>query len=236
MSNALGTINPVRDIVALAHAQNIPVLLDGCQSIVHLPIDVQALGCDFFVFSGHKLYGPSGIGVLYGRYSQLEKMPPYQGGGDMIDRVTFAKTTYRKPPARFEAGTPAIAEAVGLGAAIDYISGLGRQAIADYEDGLLAYMTGRLSDIDGLKIHGTAKDKAGVLSFTMKGVHAHDIGTIVDNLASVAIRVGHHCAQPLMDRFGIAATARASVGLYNTRQDIDVLAQSLEKVREIFGP
>ena len=235
MSNALGTINPVREIVALAHAQDIPVLLDGCQSIVHLPIDVQALGCDFFVFSGHKLYGPSGIGVLYGKYAQLEKMPPYQGGGDMIDRVTFAKTTYRKPPARFEAGTPAIAEAVGLGAAIDYISGLGRQAIADYEDGLLAYMTDRLSGIEGLTIHGTARDKAGVLSFTMQGIHAHDVGTIVDNLASVAIRVGHHCCQPLMDRFGIAATARASVGLYNTREDIDVLAQSLEKVREIFG-
>jgi cysteine desulfurase/selenocysteine lyase len=235
MSNALGTITPVREIVALAHAQNIPVLLDGCQSIVHLPIDVQALGCDFFVFSGHKLYGPSGIGVLYGKFAQLEKMPPYQGGGDMIERVTFAKTTFRKPPARFEAGTPAIIEAVGLGAAIDYISQLGRQAIADYEDGLLTYMTDRLSGIDGLTIHGTAKDKAGVVSFTMAGIHAHDIGTIVDNLASVAIRVGHHCAQPLMDRLGIAATARASVGMYNTREDIDVLAGSLEKVREIFG-
>jgi cysteine desulfurase/selenocysteine lyase len=235
MSNALGTILPVREIVKLAHAHNIPVLLDGCQSIAHLPIDVQALGCDFFVFSGHKLYGPTGIGVLYGKYAQLEKMPPYQGGGDMIERVTLAKTTFKKPPGRFEAGTPAIAEAVGLAAAIDYVTGLGRQAIADYEDGLLAYMTERLSRIDGIRLYGAVRDRAGILSFTMEGVHAHDIGTIVDNIASVAIRVGHHCAQPLMDRLGIAATARASLGLYNTRAEIDVLADALKKVREIFG-
>ncbi len=235
MSNALGTIMPVREIVKLAHAHNIPVLLDGCQSVVHMPIDVQALGCDFFVFSGHKLYGPTGIGVLYGKYAQLEKMSPYQGGGDMIERVTFAKTTFKKPPGRFEAGTPAIAEAVGLAAAIDYIEGLGRQAVADYEDGLLKYMTARLSHVPGLKIYGTAKDKAGLVSFTMDGIHAHDIGTVVDNIASVAIRVGHHCAQPLMDRLGIAATARASLGLYNTQEEIDVLASALEKVREIFG-
>ncbi len=235
MSNALGTIQPVREIVKLAHAHNIPVLLDGCQSVVHMPIDVQALGCDFFVFSGHKLYGPTGIGVLYGKYAQLEKMPPYQGGGDMIERVTFAKTTFRKPPGRFEAGTPAIAEAVGLAAAIDYLNSLDRQAAFDHEEQLLEYMTERLSRIRGLKIYGTAKDKAGVVSFTMDGIHAHDVGTVVDNIASVAIRVGHHCAQPLMDRFGIAATARASLGIYNTQAEIDVLAQSLEKVREIFG-
>jgi cysteine desulfurase/selenocysteine lyase len=236
MSNVLGTILPVREMAALAHARNIPVLLDGCQSIVHLSVDVQALGCDFFVFSGHKLYGPSGIGVLYGKYALLEQMPPYQGGGDMIERVTFEKTTYRKPPARFEAGTPAIAEAIGLGAAIDYISSFGRQAIADYEHELFGYMTQRLAAIEGLTIYGGDMDRTGVASFTMAGVHAHDIGTIVDNLASVAIRVGHHCAQPLMDRLGVTATARASIGMYTTRGDIDVLADSLLKVREIFGP
>jgi cysteine desulfurase/selenocysteine lyase len=235
MSNALGTIQPVSKIIKLAHAHNIPVLLDGCQSVVHMPIDVQALDCDFFVFSGHKLYGPTGIGVLYGKAAILDTMPPYMGGGDMIERVTFAKTTFKKAPGRFEAGTPAIAEAVGLAAAIDYVEGLGRQAVADYEDGLLDYMTASLKRIPGLRIYGTAKDKAGLVSFTMDGIHAHDIGTVVDNIASVAIRVGHHCAQPLMDRLGIAATARASIGLYNTREEIDVLASALEKLREMFS-
>ena len=235
MSNALGTVMPVREIVKLARAQGIPVLLDGCQSVVHMPIDVQALGCDFFVFSAHKLYGPTGIGVLYGRSDLLNAMPPYQGGGDMIERVTFARTTFRAAPGRFEAGTPAIAEAIGLGAAIDYLAGMDRRALQAHEDDLLCYLTARLEVIEGLRIYGTAPGKAGLVSFTMDGIHAHDIGTVVDNIASVAIRVGHHCAQPLMDRFGIAATARASLAIYNTRAEIDVLAEALGEVRAMFG-
>ena len=233
-SNALGTITPAAEIIRLAHAQGIPVLLDGAQSIVHGAIDVQALNVDFFAFSGHKLYGPSGIGVLYGKADLLAAMPPYQGGGDMIKRVTFEKTEFADIPGRFEAGTPHIAGAYGLAAAIDYVSAIGMQAIAAHERELLDYATARLQEINSLRFIGTADDKAGIVSFELDGVHAHDIGTILDR-EGIAVRVGHHCAQPLMDRFGITGTVRASFGLYNDKADIDALVQALGAVGEIFG-
>jgi cysteine desulfurase/selenocysteine lyase len=233
-SNVLGTWTPAAEIVRLAHARGIPVLLDGSQAVVHGAVDVKVLDVDFYVFTGHKLYGPSGIGVLYGKYDLLAKMPPYQGGGDMIRSVSFAGTTFKDPPERFEAGTPAIVEAIGLGAAIDYVTALGHDAIAAHEQQLLDYATARLSEIPGLTIHGRAADKAAIVSFTLEAAHPHDIGTIVDR-AGVAIRTGHHCAQPLMERLGVAATARASFGLYNTLEEVDALAATVKSVQEIFG-
>ncbi len=234
MSNSLGTINPVRRVVELAHAHGVPVLLDGAQAAYHMPVDVQALGCDFYVVTGHKLYGPTGIGALYGRRALLEAMPPYQGGGDMISSVTFERTTYNEVPHKFEAGTPHIAGAIGLGAAIDFISGVGFDAIGAYERQLLAYATAALETVPGLRLIGTAPEKASILSFVLDGVHAHDIGTIVDT-EGVAIRTGHHCTQPVMDRFGVPATARASLAMYNTTTEIDQLVDALTKVREVFG-
>ena len=233
LSNSLGTINPVRAIVDLAKRRGVPVLIDGSQAVYHMPVDVQALDCDFYVFTGHKLYGPTGIGVLYGREEWLERMPPYQGGGDMIRSVTFEKTTYADLPHKFEAGTPHIAGVVGLGAAIDYLTGIGFEAIAPHEADLLAYGTAALSDVKGLRLIGTAAHKASILAFVMKGAHPHDVGTIVDT-EGVALRTGHHCTQPLMDRFGVPATARASVGIYNTRGEIDALVRALRRVREMF--
>ena len=234
ISNALGTILPVAEISKLAHGLGAVVVVDGAQGVAHGGVDVQALGCDFYAFSGHKLYGPTGIGALYGRRELLEKMQPYQGGGDMILSVTFEKTTYNELPYKFEAGTPNIAGAIGLGAAIDYVTDIGIDKIERHEASLLAYGTKTLSDIPGLQLIGTAPNKAGVLSFTMDCAHPHDIGTIAD-AQGVAIRTGHHCAQPVMERFGIAATARASLGLYNTTQDLDALRQALYKVREMFA-
>ena len=233
LSNSLGTINPVRDIVEMAHRRDVPVLIDGSQAVYHMPVDVQALGCDFYVFTGHKLYGPTGIGVLYGREALLEQMPPYQGGGDMIRSVTFEKTTYADLPHKFEAGTPHIAGAVGLGAAVDYVQGVGFDAVGPHEADLLAYGTAALSEVKGLRLIGTAANKASILAFVMKGAHPHDVGTIVDT-EGVAIRTGHHCTQPIMDRFGVPATARASVAMYSTRGEIDVLVHALERVREMF--
>ena len=233
LSNSLGTINPAQEIVALARRNGVPVLIDGSQAAYHMPVDVQALDCDFYVFTGHKVYGPTGIGVLYGREALLESMPPYQGGGDMIRSVTFEKTTYADLPAKFEAGTPHIAGAVGLGAAIDYISGIGFDAIGAHERDLLEYGTAALADVPGLRIIGTARNKASILAFVLKGAHPHDIGTIVD-MDGVSIRTGHHCTQPIMDRFGVPATARASVGMYSTRAELDLLVQSLHRVRETF--
>ncbi len=233
LSNSLGTINPAREIVELAHRRGVPVLIDGSQAAYHMPVDVQALDCDFYAFTGHKLYGPTGIGVLYGREALLEAMPPFQGGGDMIRSVTFEKTTYADLPAKFEAGTPHIAGAIGLGAAIDYVSGVGFPAISAHEQDLLEYGTAALAEVPGLRIIGTARHKASILAFVLKGAHPHDIGTIVD-MEGVSIRTGHHCTQPVMDRFGVPATARASVGMYNTRAEIDALVQSLLRVRETF--
>jgi cysteine desulfurase/selenocysteine lyase len=234
LSNALGTLNPVRKIIEKAHRQNVPVLLDGAQAAPHLKVDVRELDCDFYAFSGHKLYGPTGIGVLYGKAGLLEAMPPYQGGGEMISSVTFEKTTYNTIPNKFEAGTPHVAGAVGLAAAIDYLNGLDRQAVEAYEHELLSYATEAIREIPGLRIIGTAREKAGVVSFVLDGVHPHDIGTIVDQ-EGIAIRTGHHCAQPVMDRFGVTATARASLAFYNTKEEIDALASSLHKVKEVFG-
>src|SRR5574343_45906 len=234
MSNALGTINPVEKIIAAAHAKNIPVLLDGAQAIPHMPVDVQALDCDFYVFSGHKLYGPSGTGVLYGKQALLEAMPPYQGGGDMIRTVTFAESTYAGLPHKFEAGTPAIAEIIGLGAAIDYINSIGMAKVAAYEAELLAYATEQAQQIKGLNIIGQAADKGGLLSFTLDHIHPHDIGTMLDSLG-IAIRAGHHCAMPVMDFYGVPATARASFAMYNTRQEIDILMQGIKSLIEVFG-
>ncbi len=234
LSNALGTIVPVREIVRLAHERGIPVLLDGAQAVAHLRVDVQELDCDFYAFSGHKLYGPTGIGVLYGKAEWLEAMPPYQGGGDMISSVTFEKTIYNRLPYKFEAGTPHIAGAIGLGAAIEYVTALGLEAIAAHERDLLAYATEAISGIPGLRLIGTAREKASILSFTLEGVHPHDIGTILDQ-EGIAIRAGHHCAQPVMERFGVPATARVSFALYNTRAEVDALVRALEKVREVFG-
>ena len=234
MSNSLGTINPVRQVVELAHAQGIPVLIDGSQAAYHRAVDVQAIGCDFYVVTGHKLYGPTGIGALYGQRRWLEAMPPYQGGGDMISSVTFERTTYNKVPHKFEAGTPHIAGAIGLGAAVDFIRSVGFEAIAGHERRLLDYATDRLSAVPGLRLIGTAREKVSILSFILDGVHAHDIGTIVDT-EGVAIRTGHHCTQPVMARFNVPATARASLAMYNTVEEIDQLVTALTKVREIFG-
>lgn len=233
ISNVLGTINPIRHIVKIAHAQGARVLVDGAQAVPHLKIDVQGLDCDFYVFSGHKMYGPTGIGVLYGKSELLDDMVPYQGGGDMILSVSFEKTVYSTPPHKFEAGTPNMAGAVGLGAAINFITNLGHEAITAHEEDLLSYGTRMLAAVPGLRLIGTAHPKASLLSFVLDGIHSHDIGTILDR-EGVAIRVGHHCAQPLMDRLGVSATARVSFGCYNTRQDIDMLVASLGKVREIF--
>ncbi|MGD0973293.1 MAG: cysteine desulfurase [Candidatus Korobacteraceae bacterium] len=234
VSNALGTINPVRRIVQQAHRANVPVLVDGAQSVPHLEVDVQALDCDFFVFSGHKLYGPTGIGILYGKSALLDAMPPYQGGGDMISSVTFEKTIYNKLPYKFEAGTPHIAGGIGLGCAIGYLNGVGFESVERHEHGLLEYATQAVTEIPGLRVVGTAAEKAGVLSFVMEGIHPHDIGTILDQ-QGIAIRTGHHCAQPVMQRFGIPATARASFALYNTREEVDALVSGLRKVREVFA-
>jgi cysteine desulfurase/selenocysteine lyase len=234
MSNSLGTVNPVRQVVELAQAQGVPVLIDGSQAAYHMPVDVQALGCDFYVVTGHKLYGPTGIGALYGRRALLDAMPPYQGGGDMIRSVTFERTTYNDVPHKFEAGTPHIAGAIGLGAAVDFITGVGFGAIAAHERQLLSYATAALSAVPGLRLIGTAPNKASILSFVLDGVHAHDIGTIVDT-EGVAIRTGHHCTQPVMDRFQVPATARASLAMYNTTAEIDQLVSALNKVREVFG-
>ena len=234
VSNALGTVVPVVEVIARAHARGIPVLLDGCQAAPHLKVDVRALDVDFYVFTGHKVYGPTGIGVLYGKRELLNALPPYQGGGEMIASVTFEKTTFKAPPHRFEAGTPPIVEVIGLGTALDYITGLGHQAIASHEHGLRTYAEQRLARVPGLRIVGTAREKASIVSFVMDSAHPHDIGTIVDR-AGVAVRTGHHCAQPLMHRLGVAATARASFAVYNTRAEVDVLAKALESVHEIFG-
>lgn len=234
VSNALGTINPVKWLTRIAHANNVPVLVDGAQAAPHLSVDVQDLDCDFYVFSGHKMYGPTGIGVLYGKAALLEAMPPYQGGGDMISSVTFEKTLYNNVPHKFEAGTPNIAGVIGLGAAIQYVEGIGIDSIGAHEQELLAYATERVEAIPGVRLLGTAAHKAGVLSFIMEGIHPHDIGTILDQ-EGIAVRTGHHCAQPVMDRFGVPATVRASFGLYNTRAEIDSLLLGLEKVKEILG-
>ena len=234
VSNVLGTVFPIADISAVAKDAGALMVVDGCQGVVHMPVDVAALGCDFYVFSAHKLYGPNGVGVLWGRSEILAEMPPFMGGGDMIDRVTIEKSTYAEPPARFEAGTPAIAETIALGAAVDYVSNIGMAAIRAHEQDLIAYAHQRLSAVEGLNLIGTAPGKSGVVSFTMDCAHAHDISTIIDN-NGVAIQAGHHCAQPLMDYLDVSSTARASVGVYTTRAEFDVLAESLEKVRRIFA-
>jgi cysteine desulfurase/selenocysteine lyase len=234
MSNALGTINPVKPIIAAAHAQHIPVLLDGAQAIPHMAIDVQALDCDFYVFSGHKLYGPTGVGVLYGKQALLEAMPPYQGGGDMIRKVTFLETEYNALPYKFEAGTPSIADVVGLGAAIDYLQAIGMPTIAAYEAELLAYATAEAKQIKQLRPIGEAAEKGAILSFVLDKIHPHDIGTMLDSLG-IAIRAGHHCAMPVMDFFQVPATARASFAMYNTKQEIDVLMAGIKSLIEVFG-
>ncbi len=233
ISNALGTINPVQAMIRMARAQGAKVLVDGAQAIAHVPVDVQALDCDFYAFSGHKMFGPTGVGVLYGREALLEAMPPYQGGGDMIRSVTFEKTTYNDLPYKFEAGTPHIVGVIGLGAAIDYIRSVGLEQIQAYEHALLDYGTEQLQRIEGLRLIGTAADKASVLSFLLGAAHAHDIGTILDR-EGVAIRAGHHCAMPVMDFFKVAATARASLAFYNTKDEIDVLIRALKRVNEVF--
>ena len=234
MSNSLGTVNPVRQVVELAHKFDVPVLIDGSQAAYHMSVDVRALDCDFYVMTGHKLYGPTGIGVLYGRRSLLDAMPPYQGGGDMISSVTFERTTYNELPHKFEAGTPHIAGAIGLGAAVDFIADVGFGAIAAHERELLEYATTALSGVPGLRLIGTAREKASILSFVLEGVHPHDVGTVVDT-EGVAIRTGHHCTQPVMDRFGVPATARASLAMYNTTDEVDHLVMALAKVREVFA-
>ena len=233
-SNALGTINPVEQIVELAHRRGVPVLLDGAQSVAHVPVDVSRVDCDFYVFSGHKLYGPTGIGVLYGKAELLEAMPPYQGGGEMIRSVTFEKTLYNTIPNKFEAGTQNIAGSVGLGAAIDYVANLGMDNIAAYEQELLTYGTRRLSEIGPLRLIGTARHKGSVLSFVMENAHPHDVGTILD-AEGIAVRTGHHCAQPLMDRFEVSATVRASLAFYNTKEEIDALVKGIDRVIEVFS-
>jgi cysteine desulfurase/selenocysteine lyase len=234
VSNALGTVVPVHEICQMARERGIVTLIDGSQGAPHLPVDVQDIGCDFYAFTGHKIYGPSGIGVLYGRAERLDAMPPYQGGGEMIRTVTFEKSTYAEIPHKFEAGTPNIVGAIGLGAALDYVSAIGRERIAANEAELLAYGMDRLGQVPGLRLIGTAQRKTAVMSFVVEGVHAHDVGTILDS-EGIAIRSGHHCAQPVMDRFGLTATARASLGIYSTRDDIDALVDGLGKVREVFG-
>lgn len=234
MSNALGTINPVREIIAAAHARNVPVLLDGAQAVPHMSVDVQALDCDFYAFSGHKLYGPSGIGVLYGKQQLLEAMPPYQGGGDMIRKVTFEETEYNVLPYKFEAGTPSIVDTIGLGAAVDYLTEIGMDRLAAYEHELLLYATEKARQIPGLRIIGEAEQKGAILSFVLDGVHPHDIGTMLDSIG-IAVRAGHHCAMPVMDFFQVPATARASFAVYNTKQEIDVLMEGIEKLIEVFA-
>jgi cysteine desulfurase / selenocysteine lyase len=234
LSNALGTINPIQQMIAMAHQRGIPVLVDGAQAVPHIAADVQALDCDFYVFSGHKLFGPTGIGVLYGKKELLETMPPYQGGGDMILSVSFEKTEYNVLPFRFEAGTPNIAGAIALGAAIDYVQEIGLDKIAAYEDKLLAHATEAIAEIPGIRLIGTARNKASVLSFLIEGIHPHDIGTILDR-EGIAIRAGHHCAQPVMKRFGVPATARASFAFYNTLEEVDALVAGIRKVQEVFS-
>jgi cysteine desulfurase/selenocysteine lyase len=234
VSNALGTINPIKQMIAQAHKYGVPVLVDGAQSAPHMPVDVQDLDCDFYAFSGHKMYAPTGSGVVYGKAELLERMNPFQGGGDMIKTVTFEKTTYAGLPNKMEAGTPAIASQIGLGAAIEYLNSIGRDQAALYEAGLLRYATERVSAIEGVRIIGTAQHKASVLSFVIDGIHPHDIGTILDQ-EGIAVRAGHHCAQPVMQRFKVPATARASFAFYNTKAEIDVLANTIQKVIEIFS-
>lgn len=234
LSNALGSINRVQHLIDLAHGVGAVVLVDGAQAIAHLPVDVQALDCDFYAFSGHKLYGPTGIGVLYGKKALLEAMPPYQGGGDMIRQVTFAQTSYNDLPYKFEAGTPNIAGVIGLGAAIDYVSALGLPAIAAHEQALLAYASQQATTIPGLRLIGTARDKASILSFTLDGIHPHDVGTILD-AAGVAVRAGHHCAMPVMAHFNVPATVRSSFAVYNTTAEVDALFRTIRKAREVFG-
>jgi cysteine desulfurase / selenocysteine lyase len=234
VSNSLGTINPIRDIIEQAHRAGAVVLVDGAQAVPHLVVDIQALDCDFYVFSSHKMFGPTGVGVLYGRRALLESMPPYQGGGDMIASVTFEKTEYNVVPYKFEAGTPNIGGVAGFGAAVDYLTGIDREAALAHEDAVLDYATARVRDIPGTRIIGEARHKTGVLSFLMDNVHPHDAGTILDS-QGVAVRTGQHCAQPVMDRYGITATIRASLGIYNTREDIDTLIRALARVREVFG-
>jgi cysteine desulfurase / selenocysteine lyase len=234
VSNALGTINPVKDLVRMAHEKNIPVLVDGAQAVPHMKVDVQDLDCDFYAYSAHKMFGPTGVGILYGKKKWLEQMPPYQGGGDMIKSVTFEKTIYNDLPYKFEAGTPNIGGGIGLGAAIDYLNELNMDAIRQFEHELLVYATERILTVPGVRIIGTAKEKAGVLSFVMEGIHPHDIGTILD-VEGVAIRTGHHCAQPVMKRFGVPATARASFAFYNTKEEVDAFIKALYKVQEVLG-
>ena len=234
ISNSLGTINPIKEMIITAHKHGVPVLVDGAQGVVHLPVDVQDLDCDFYVFSGHKMFAPTGSGIVYGKAEWLEKMNPFQGGGDMIRTVTFEKTTYAGLPNKFEAGTPAIASQIGLGAAIDYLTSIGRERSVAYEQELLRYATERISSIEGVRIIGTAREKASVLSFIIDEVHPHDIGTILDQ-EGIAVRAGHHCAQPVMQRFKVPATARASFAFYNTKEEVDILARAIEKVIEVFS-
>jgi cysteine desulfurase/selenocysteine lyase len=234
VSNALGTVNPVREMIDIAHRRNIPVLVDGAQAVPHLPVDVQELDCDFYAFSGHKVYGPTGVGVLYGKAEILEALPPYQGGGEMISAVTFEKTFYKGLPGQFEAGTPNITGVVGLGAALQYLEGVGLERIGAHESDLLAYATEQVSSLPNVRIIGTARDKAGALSFVIEGIHPHDVGTILDH-EGIAVRVGHHCAQPVMQRFEIPATTRASFGMYNTREEVDALVAGIQKVIEVFS-
>jgi cysteine desulfurase/selenocysteine lyase len=234
MSNVLGTIVPVKEVVRIAHAHGVPVLVDGAQGAVHLPVDVQDLDCDFYALTGHKLYGPTGIGVLYGKKDLLEEMPPYQGGGEMIGYVTTDEVTYGKPPHRFEAGTPAIVQAIGLGAAIDYVEGIGRAAIMAHEDALLAYAMERLGELNWLRIFGRAQNKGSIISFAVEGAHAHDVSTILDRYG-VAVRAGTHCCEPLLARFGVTATCRASFAMYNTTEEVDRLVDALHKTREMFA-
>jgi cysteine desulfurase / selenocysteine lyase len=234
VSNALGTVNPVRKVVEAARRWNARVLLDGAQAVPHMSVDVRAIDCDFYVFSGHKVYAPTGIGILYGKAELLEAMPPYQGGGDMISSVTFEKTLYNRLPYKFEAGTPHVSGAIGLGAALEYLNSMGIDRIARHEKQVLAYGTKRLLEIPGLRLIGTAREKEGILSFVLEGIHPHDVGTILDQ-EGIAIRTGHHCAQPLMERFGVPATARASLALYSTIEEMDALASGLQKVREVFA-
>jgi len=234
MSNVLGTVTPIREIVAAAHAKGVPVLVDGSQAAVHMPVDVQDLGCDFYVFTGHKVYGPSGIGVLYGRREMLERMAPFQGGGEMILEVTQENVTYADPPHRFEAGTPPIVQAIGLGAAVEYVERIGRRAIAAHESDLCDYAHQRLRQVNSLRIFGEAPGKGAIVAFELQGIHAHDVSMVIDR-QGVAVRAGTHCAQPLLKRFGVTSTCRASFGMYNTRQEIDVLAEALEKARKFFG-
>ena len=234
VSNAIGTILPVKEMIALAHEVGAKVLIDGCQAVPHMPVDVRELDADFYVFSGHKIYGPTGIGVLYAKFDLLEAMPPWQGGGDMISTVTFEKTTYNDLPHKFEAGTPNIAGGIALKAALDYVTSIGYHQIQEYEKELYAYASERLRQVNSLRMIGTARDKAAVLSFVLEGIHPHDTGTILDR-EGIAVRTGHHCAQPTMDRFGVTATVRASFGIYNNKEDVDRLVAGLEKVRDIFG-